>query len=197
MDDTTWIAENQNNMESILSIADDFYLLNNIKVNKEKSKLLAKRSGKEKTIHKLQLSFGRETIDITPATYRESVRILGVWINLAGHRKYVLQQARMEVLSMCNIIKRKPITDKQLLYLYNMVIIPRIEYRNLQSSQREIAIVLLHLFGNYTKTKFVYRLLSQMQYWKTILYTNFEIYTKSNYSLRSLILLYKLMIKTY
>ena len=129
MDDTTWIAENQNNMESILSIADDFYLLNNIKVNKEKSKLLAKRSGKEKTIQKLQLSFGRETIDITPATYRESVRILGVWINLAGHRKYVLQQARMEVLSMCNIIKRKPITDKQLLYLYNMVIIPRIEYR--------------------------------------------------------------------
>ena len=48
MDDTTWIAENQNNMESILSIADDFYLLNNIKVNKEKSKLLAKRSGKRK-----------------------------------------------------------------------------------------------------------------------------------------------------
>ena len=129
MDDTTWIAENQNNMESILSIADDFYLLNNIKVNKEKSKLLAKRSGKEKTIQKLQLSFGRETIDITPVTYRESVQILGVWINLAEHRKYVLQQARMEVLSMCNIIKRKPITDKQLLYLYNMVIIPRIEYR--------------------------------------------------------------------
>ena len=73
MDDTTWIAENQNNMESILSITDDFYLLNNIKVNKEKSKLLAKRSGKEKTIQKLLLSFGRETIDITPATYRESV----------------------------------------------------------------------------------------------------------------------------
>src|SRR5437588_852793 len=90
---------------TILSIADDFYLLNNIKVNKEKSKLLAKRSGKDKTIQKLQLSFGSETIDITPATYRESVRILGVWINLAGHRKYVLQQARMEVLSMCNMIK--------------------------------------------------------------------------------------------
>src|SRR2546421_11827990 len=117
MDDTIWIAENQNNMESILSIADDFYLLNNIKVNKEKSKLLAKRSGKEKTIPRLQLSFGRETIDITPAIYRESVRILGVWINLAGHRKYVLQQACMEILSMCNIIKRKPITDKQLFYI--------------------------------------------------------------------------------
>ena len=68
---------------------------------------------------------------------------------------------------------------------------------NLESFQKEIVIVLLHLFGNYTKTKFVYRLLRQMQYWKTILYTNFEIYTKSNYSLRSPILLYKLMIKTY
>src|SRR5256885_13973922 len=72
MDDTTWIAENQNNMESILSIADDFYLLNNIKVNKEKSKLLVKRSGKDKTIQKLQLSFGSETIDITPPTYTAS-----------------------------------------------------------------------------------------------------------------------------
>ena len=104
----------------------------------------------------------------------------------------------MEVLSMCNIIKRKPITDKQLLYLYNMVIIPRIEYRTRLTilSKRDCDSI-IDLFGNYTKTKFVYRLLRQMQYWKTILYTNFEIYTKSNYSLRSPILLYKLMIKTY
>src|SRR4051794_6615993 len=94
------------------------------------------------------------------------------WINLAGHRKYVLQQARMEVLSMCNIIKRKPITDKQLLYLYNMVIIPRIEYRTQLTilSKRDCDSIIAP-FRQLYKNKFVYRLLRQMQYWKTILYT--------------------------
>ena len=40
MDDTTWIASSQQNLESILSIADDFNNLNNILVNKSKSELL-------------------------------------------------------------------------------------------------------------------------------------------------------------
>ena len=40
MDDTTWIAPSQYNLESILSIADDFNSLNNILVNKSKSELL-------------------------------------------------------------------------------------------------------------------------------------------------------------
>src|SRR3954468_18688049 len=40
------------------------------------------------------------------------------WINLAGHRKYVLQQARMEDLSMCNIIKRNPLlTNNYYIYI--------------------------------------------------------------------------------
>jgi hypothetical protein len=40
MDDTSWIAPTQHNLERILSIADSFNDLNNIKVNKEKSELL-------------------------------------------------------------------------------------------------------------------------------------------------------------
>ncbi|PKK67223.1 hypothetical protein RhiirC2_783799 [Rhizophagus irregularis] len=49
-------------------------------------------------------------------------------INLAKKRKYVIQQTKDEIFSMCENLKKEKVTDKQLLYLINMVIIPRIEY---------------------------------------------------------------------
>ncbi|GES73632.1 reverse transcriptase family protein [Rhizophagus clarus] len=42
MDDTQWLAPSQNNLEKILKIADSFYKLNDIQVNKEKSELLVR-----------------------------------------------------------------------------------------------------------------------------------------------------------
>jgi len=40
MDDTTWINHKQQQLENILTVADDFYTLNNIQVNKTKSVLI-------------------------------------------------------------------------------------------------------------------------------------------------------------
>jgi hypothetical protein len=134
MDDTLWIAPSQHNLEHILSIADSFNDLNNIKVNKEKSELLVnspdvQNNDKEQIIALIDLIFGNSTVKIRPARKGESIRFLDVWINLKKKRNFVIQQAKDEVLLMCEALKRKKITDKQLLYLYNMVIIPRIEYR--------------------------------------------------------------------
>ena len=128
MDDTIWIAPSQQNLENILSIADDFNNLNNILVNKSKSELLVHVPGQSYQPN-LSLAFGSDTIDIRPARRSESIRILGVWVNLAKERNFVVNQARDEVFNMCQSLLRKKITDKQLLYLYNMVILPRIEYR--------------------------------------------------------------------
>jgi ribonuclease HI len=128
MDDTTWIAETKDSLESMLAIADDFYALTSIKVNKEKSELLVHVPG-QPTPDVIHLKFGSTTVDIRPAEYSESVRILGVWMNLKGQRQFIVQQAKDEVATMCRILQRKRLTDKQLLYLWNMVIIPRIEYR--------------------------------------------------------------------
>ena len=72
--------------------------------------------------------FGNETIQIHLAKQCESIRVLGVWFNLAKSRNFVIQQAKDEVICLCESIRRKKLTDKQLLYLYNMVIIQRIEY---------------------------------------------------------------------
>src|SRR3954469_24548947 len=128
MDDTTWLSEKQENLETILEIADDFYTLNNIKVNKTKSELIVNVPGKD-VPDEIELNFGTESIKIRPAKKNESIRTLGVWINFEGNRRFIKKQAQDEVESMCNILKRKKLTDKQLLYLYNMVIMPCIEYR--------------------------------------------------------------------
>src|SRR5207249_1347705 len=128
MDDTTWIAPSQYNLERILSITDDFNKLNNILVNKLKSELLVHVPGQSYQ-QNVSLTFGNETVNIRPARKSESIRILGVWVNLSKERNFVINQAKDEVYNMCQSLLRKKITDKQLLYLYNMVILPRIEYR--------------------------------------------------------------------
>ena len=134
MDDTQWITENKEKLEEILKIADSFYLLNDIQVNKEKSELLLRKkinkTKKEKYDYnrKIQLKFGETTIDIKPKHPDESTRILGVWFNLSNKKDFVLQQAKYEVQNLSKMLFKKRVTDKHLLYIYNRLIIPRIEY---------------------------------------------------------------------
>ena len=129
MDDSTWLANKKETLEQILEIADQFFTLNNIKVNKDKSELLVS-SPSYNTSQPISIKFGHENISLLPKNYTEVARILGVWINLDGSKKFVIKQMKDEVISFRNTIKYKWITDKQMLYLWNMVIIPRLEYRS-------------------------------------------------------------------
>ena len=90
MDDTSWISSSKEKLESTLSIADEFYTLNNIQVNKLKSVLLTTCNTYDATSNsrEVTLSFGQEQIVITPAARNESVRVLGVWISLSSRKKF-------------------------------------------------------------------------------------------------------------
>jgi exonuclease III/ribonuclease HI len=132
MDDTTWINHNQRQLEHSLEIADEFYILNNIKVNKGKSVLLTNANTSDPSnplATKVTLNFGRERINIQPARTDQSVRFLGVWINLDLKMNFVKAQIKDEVTKNCLIMKRKYLTDEHLLYVHNHVIVPRISYR--------------------------------------------------------------------
>jgi len=133
MDDTNWISNDIEDLENILEIADEFYKLNDIKINKEKSELLLKLNKRKFDYkRKIYINFGDQIINIQPKHPNESTRILGVWFNMSCKKNYVTKQIQTEIRNISDNINRKMsyITDKQSLYIFNMLIIPKIEYRS-------------------------------------------------------------------
>jgi hypothetical protein len=126
MDDTTWINHKQQQLESILTVADDFYTLNNIQVNKTKSVLItnAIKDGSPVT-----LQFGTDSIVIKPCKPNESTRVLGVWINIKLKHQFVKAQVKDEITKACRLMKFKRLTDQHLLYIFNKVVCPNIAYK--------------------------------------------------------------------
>ncbi|GET04391.1 RNA-directed DNA polymerase from mobile element jockey-like [Rhizophagus clarus] len=133
MDDTQWLAPSQNNLEKILEIADSFYKLNDIQVNKEKSELLVRyKQGryrpKLKPHEPVTLRFGSDSIFIIPVSPRSSIRILGVYFDERNTFQSTIKRINDEINELRYKYARKRITDKHMIYIFNSVIIPRIEY---------------------------------------------------------------------
>ena len=97
-------------MEEILSIADEFYTMTNTAINKDKSVLKTNAKNLSKS---LVLNFGQNQINIENTM--DPVRFLGVWVKLVISKKHTINQIRQEVKKFVNIIKRKPLTDKQMI----------------------------------------------------------------------------------
>ncbi|KAF8941983.1 hypothetical protein BGZ46_006854, partial [Entomortierella lignicola] len=55
--------------------------------------------------------------------------MLGVWVSADGKGAYTRKIAIQEVASICKVLSRKAITDKQAIYIIDNVLIPRILYR--------------------------------------------------------------------
>ncbi|GBB88402.1 hypothetical protein RclHR1_14990003 [Rhizophagus clarus] len=125
----------QFNLKTILDLADQFYSLNDIQVNKDKSVLLVcqKRSTVPRCLRNfdplpVQLKFGNSTINITPLEKSESVRILGVLFNYNNSYKNTIKKISAKITDIALRFARKQITEKQLAYIFNAVIIPHIEF---------------------------------------------------------------------
>jgi hypothetical protein len=128
MDDTDIILDNKEKVENILRYVNEFNNLNDIQINKEKTEILLRKNDK-KDVKKLVLEFGDKMIEITPIKKDQSLRILGVWFNAYNKKDFVLNQVKKEVQNFCELLKRRRVTDKHLAYLFNSLVLPKIEYR--------------------------------------------------------------------
>jgi hypothetical protein len=64
-----------------------------------------------------------------PTPKDQLIHILGVWFNAYRFRSFVVNQAMDKIKNVYSIITKKRITDNHIKYIFNHVIIPRIEYR--------------------------------------------------------------------
>lgn len=113
MDDTGFIMNNKLNLERILKIADSFYRLNDIKINKQKSELLLRKNiSKKKPLENVvKIQFGEEEIEVKPTAHNQSSRFLGVWINAFNDNRHVEQQIKNEIKAIIKNIS----SEKELL----------------------------------------------------------------------------------
>jgi hypothetical protein len=131
MDDTSFLTSNKSDMERILKIADSFYTLNDIKINKSKSALLLRLKNKKHLAREINIKFGNEEINIQPVQHNKTERFLGVWINMYNKHQHVIQQIRNEVAAIIkSLTTKRGLTDKMMIYLFNYLVIPVTEYRS-------------------------------------------------------------------
>ncbi|GET66519.1 RNA-directed DNA polymerase from mobile element jockey-like [Rhizophagus irregularis DAOM 181602=DAOM 197198] len=137
MDDSTLISSSKSEMESMLSITEEFYQINNTSANHNKyvliTNLLPPTSAPSPSpvVFDLQLSGLNKvpSISIVPISMNSSFRFLGVWFNVAGSRDFVRKQVARECNSFAATVRPAKLSAKQVVYLHNTVLIPKLEYR--------------------------------------------------------------------
>ena len=120
MDDTLWIAQTKSELEQITQTATSFYLMANIQINPLKS-IFISNSAPSTT------QFFNSMLESIPAS--QPFKFLGCWFTLNNKHTQQIKIIREETLQLTNIANTKKITDKQITYVINTVIIPTLEYR--------------------------------------------------------------------
>src|SRR5215208_3094082 len=87
MDNANWISNSKENLEEILSTADEFYGFTRATINKNKSQLITNSPGCPTPV---PLKFGTSILNLPPE--RSSIRFLGIWININNSSTFVKYQ---------------------------------------------------------------------------------------------------------
>ncbi|GET60045.1 RNA-directed DNA polymerase from mobile element jockey-like [Rhizophagus irregularis DAOM 181602=DAOM 197198] len=137
MDDSTLISSSKSGMESMLSITEEFYQINNTSANHNKYVLITNSLPPTSApspfpvVFDLQLSGLNKvpSISIVPISMNSSFCFLGVWFNVAGSRDFVRKQVARECNSFAATVRPAKLSAKQVVYLHNTILIPKLEYR--------------------------------------------------------------------
>src|SRR5436305_2588979 len=135
MDDTNLISSSTEGITSMLSSAQEFYNFNNTKINFKKAIIVCNRelSDNDLPISSQPAPFtfdlGVHSFALTPLPPKDSFRFLGVWFTLSLSQSYIKKQCKTEYALVVAKLRFKKLTNKQLIYLRNMVLMPKVLYR--------------------------------------------------------------------
>ncbi|GBB94298.1 hypothetical protein RclHR1_23270006 [Rhizophagus clarus] len=137
MDDSTLISSSKAGLEHMLSITEEFYALNNTSANHHKYVLISNSLPLTTTSNIFPVEFTLSlsplncvsSISVTPISITSSFQFLGVWFNIKGSWDFVKKQIASECNSFAATLRPAKLSAKQVVYLYNTVLIPKLEYR--------------------------------------------------------------------
>ena len=128
-DDTTYIASTKEDLEKTIEIAEEFYKINDIEINPKKSELLVVKPRKEykKSIEKI--NFGPNKEVVIEKKEKDLTRFLGIWLAAKNGYKQIENIIKNEVYTVTKQLRRKKASLAHMVYINNMVLLPRIEFR--------------------------------------------------------------------
>ncbi|EXX58057.1 hypothetical protein RirG_201400 [Rhizophagus irregularis DAOM 197198w] len=135
MDDSTLISSSKEGMEHMLSITEEFYCLNNTSANHNKYVLATNAVVAPRDLSPIAFNLSISSLNstpniiVTPISMSSSFRFLGVWFNINGSRNFIRQQLKQECHSFSAILRSAKLTVQQVVYLYNTVLISKLDYR--------------------------------------------------------------------
>jgi hypothetical protein len=128
VDDTCWIANSKQGAIQIFNTALSFFRMTDIEINYEKTEIL--RITPDYSYPESFLNINNN-IKIRILPLNISARYLGVWLRADGKPDTVINMTSNELKQICSLLRRKHITDKQTIYIFNSIIAPAIEYRTM------------------------------------------------------------------
>src|SRR3954454_24663950 len=102
MDDTNLLSGSTQGLTQMLSIAQEFYQLNNTKINFDKAMQICNRDPTDNRLPFLDtpqlysFDMGANSFDITPLLNNQLFRFLGLWFTLFLSSTYVKKQCKTE-----------------------------------------------------------------------------------------------------
>ncbi|KAG9299172.1 hypothetical protein G9A89_013820, partial [Geosiphon pyriformis] len=123
IDDTIWIGSSQAATQHILDIASEFFRINDISINNDKTMAIPINSRVSNSF----LSINGSPISI--AKKNKSYQYLGIFLLTKGLSKPSLAKTNSDVHFFTNLVLKKAVLDKQLLYLVLAVFYLIVSYK--------------------------------------------------------------------
>ncbi|KAG9306680.1 hypothetical protein G9A89_004227 [Geosiphon pyriformis] len=123
MDDTIWVGSSQVATQHILNIASEFFWINNISINNDKTVAISINC---RVVNSSLLISGAPIL-ITKKG--KSYHYLGIFLSTEDLLQPSLAKAHLDVRFFANLVLKKAISNKQFSYLVSAVFYPIISYR--------------------------------------------------------------------
>ena len=94
-------------MQETVDIAQEFYRLNDIEVNPNKTELVIIKPGRKRNIKDLSIRVGNTSTEIMAKNPKETTRFLGVWMSINNQKCLDIIKARSEVGKLTGLLKYK------------------------------------------------------------------------------------------